>query len=160
MPEAWQVAPTVGVKSRAWPWYARSFVVLPLFGKAPKIKDWSTQDRGVLWMHCNWENLDELTGFGTRLDGLTVIDIDDVAVPEALAVMAAIEETPTYSVRTGGGGFHFYYHGETESQFNLSWGEIKSGPGHQVVGPGSVHPDTGELYRPVCPRLAIQGWGS
>lgn len=59
---------------------------------------------------------------------------------------------PTFSVRTGSGGKHEYYHApgwSDDRQLNIDgtdYGSIRS-DGWQVVIPPSVHPDTGDRYR-------------
>jgi len=54
----------------------------------------------------------------------------------------------TFTVRTGGGGFHLYYHkvGNSwdEIPYSVSWGEIKIS-GH-VVGVGVTHEETRDKY--------------
>lgn len=60
--------------------------------------------------------------------------------------------TSTFTVRTGGGGWHLYFtHGKGEKLVGSlkQYGpgiDIKKAPGGYVVAPGSVHPDTGEHY--------------
>ena len=63
-----------------------------------------------------------------------------------------IKLSKTLVVRTGSGGYHFYYkkpaslvikkllHGYPGVEFKTK--------GTQVVGPGSIHPDTKEMYKP------------
>ena len=57
----------------------------------------------------------------------------------------------TFTVRTGSGNYHFYYrsnHGQNQS-FKIEsneFGSIRSDRWH-AVGPGSVHPETGEEYQ-------------
>jgi DNA-binding CsgD family transcriptional regulator len=59
---------------------------------------------------------------------------------------------PTFTVRTGSGGGHRYYHSPDwtdDRQFNVEgtdYGSLRS-DGWQVVIPPSVHPGTGERYR-------------
>ena len=59
----------------------------------------------------------------------------------------------TYTIRTGGGGYHFYFKKHTHLRLKGTlegWDgiELKS-RGFQLVGPGSIHPDTGEMYKVV-----------
>lgn len=61
----------------------------------------------------------------------------------------------TYIVRTGGGGLHIYFKKpSTVSVCNAlpqyRGVEFKGGPGRQVVGPGSTHPETKVEYTVIC----------
>jgi hypothetical protein len=83
--------------------------------------------------------------------GLAVLDADDLVVwTEMVATLG--ELSPPWTL-TGGGGLHFYVQWVAGLPAKLLWngltvGEVQRGPGQQqVVLPGSIHPDTGEVYR-------------
>ena len=71
-----------------------------------------------------------------------IVDIDTAEIGRAAK---GLPETLTQ--RTGGGGYHLFFKGHTPAirlrnpnDSNLTLGDIQ-GPGKQVVGPGSVHPN-------------------
>ncbi len=77
--------------------------------------------------------------------GLIIIDADT----EELTVLIKSCLPGTFTVKSRR-GFHFYYFSDIEKKIVLKkegghYGEIIS-KGSQVVGPGSVHPDSGNLY--------------
>ncbi|MEM0381069.1 MAG: bifunctional DNA primase/polymerase [Nitrososphaerota archaeon] len=78
---------------------------------------------------------------GIRLDNLTIIDIER---PElwGLFFNAPPEEVARNSwvARTGGGGYHVYFQGETKPVKADGFAEIRSGPKQYVVAPPSLHP--------------------
>lgn len=81
----------------------------------------------------DWRN----RNIGVLTEGLTVVDVD----PRNGGSRAFVEDhgpAATLTVRTGGGGWHYYFRGETKTSPGLVPGiDIKSGPGGYVVGPGS-----------------------
>jgi len=83
-------------------------------------------------------NYGVLCGYG----GLAVPDADRPELEEAMASFLP----QTFTVRTGGGGTHFYYFcPEVHRRIVLEkdgvhYGEVQSF-GQQVVGPGSIHPN-------------------
>jgi len=90
-------------------------------------------------------------GYAIFCDGIAVIDADHPLLLEA------VEDLPeTFTVRTGGGGYHFYYksdldkkiilwYGDDEDKEPEHLGEIQSGGRAYVIGPGSPHP-SGNRY--------------
>jgi hypothetical protein len=92
---------------------------------------------------------------GLPLNGpLVVFDVDDPEFGELLGRQLP----PTFSVRTGSGGEHRYYHCPEWSdnrQFTVAesdYGSIRA-EGWQVVIPPSVHPETSERYQVQSDRL-------
>ncbi len=73
---------------------------------------------------------------------LIVVDIDDVEKLDYTSLPS------TFTVQTGGGGYHLYYFREGDGWDKLDcyhpFGEIKQG-GH-VVGVGVTHDETGNIY--------------
>ncbi len=90
-----------------------------------------------------------------RLCDLAVVDIDPRnggrVIPELMP--------PTRAVRTGSGGWHLYYRhpgGTLAAKLHGHPGiDIKADGGY-VVAPPSIHPDTGQPYRWVGDRPAIE----
>jgi len=98
-------------------------------------------------------NYGVLTGLGS----LVVFDADEVEHLNQLGVLKKLPET--FTVRTGGGGLHFYYYCkglqkkivlsdpvlmEEDGTTPLHLGEIQA-KGEFVIGPGSLH-RTGKRY--------------
>jgi predicted P-loop ATPase len=83
-------------------------------------------------------------------DGYLVVDVDprnggDTSLKELLSNLK-IPATLTFTVKTGGGGHHFYFAKPKGLRIKK---KLKGFPGidfltrgHYVVGPGSIHPDT------------------
>jgi hypothetical protein len=82
-----------------------------------------------------------------RLDELTVLDIEKHELWSLF-----FKEPPevvsrnTWVCRTGGGGFHIYFRGETEPVKADGLAELRSSRKQYVVVPPSIHPDTGKAY--------------
>lgn len=96
---------------------------------------------------CNW---------GLRMDGMTVIDAD---CPEAVQWWLGFGPITDFrtTARHQLERCHFWYRGEVPAgRWRLpdgtAGGEIKSGPGHYVVVPPSIHPN-GQPYRWLGPEL-------
>lgn len=152
------------------------FCVIPLNGKRPAIKDWpskASSDPDVLhhwaklYKSANW-------GFATgKKSGITALDIDG---KWALNTLQELEQQhgilPGPRVKTGGGGIHLYFQYSPDLQNGLrvtkpgEKGEILiCGDGRQLVAPGSVHPDTGNVYvwmercsPSECPIKPVPAW--
>jgi hypothetical protein len=82
-----------------------------------------------------------VTGYGIHTEGLYVVDVDAHRDGEATA--AGLDLAPTFTVATPRGGRHLYYRWDSEVQprgsDTLGPGvDVRTGPGHYVVGPGSV----------------------
>ncbi|MFW6061189.1 MAG: bifunctional DNA primase/polymerase [Planctomycetota bacterium] len=126
--------------------YGLGWSFTPLAGKAPVLKGWQKRPRESLGEALRWAgegNVGLRTG---RVSGVVVVDIDPGADTSELELPA------TVTVRTGReGGRHLYY--ACREPVGCSNGR-KLGPhidfkgdGGQVVFPGSVHPETGQVYR-------------
>lgn len=140
---------------------AAGFIVLPLQGKIP----------GPGWNKAQYEldpDLSRFPGnFGTKLvPSDLVIDVDPrnfksgdkpfKRLCEAIGIDLKTCGGPV--VKTGGGGFHFYFkiHGNRKIKETLPEFpgiEFKS-KGRQVVGYGSTHPDTGKAYELISGSLS------
>ena len=111
--------------------------VFPVTGKEPLVP-W--KENKVLFVEDHpW---DRATGYGVRLDNITVIDID-TKDPTVIQDYPQPHETFTVSTNKG---FHLYYRGPSESILHPGDApvDILSGVRY-VIGPGSLHPD-GAIY--------------
>lgn len=125
------------------------FSVGPLAGKIPitshGVQDF-TADRNVIasWKRkftgCNW---------GVTQAGVICLDVD----PRNGGRVSALNLRPehqTLCVQTGSGGWHLYYRhsGPVRGKVDGIPGiDVKAGGKGYLVCPGSLHPDTGKLYR-------------
>ncbi|GGJ17705.1 hypothetical protein GCM10008995_29350 [Halobellus salinus] len=82
----------------------------------------------------------------TEDNDLIILDSDSDLFTEIVT-----EQLPqTFSVRTGSGNYHFYYRSKVNENQSFKAGEDEFGSVRanrwHCVGPGSVHPETGEDY--------------
>lgn len=127
------------------------FTLIPLKGKIPMVTEWVNTAPG----HYTEQMLVKGNyGVVLRADDL-VIDIDprnfkpgDDPVSRLWARIGA--PLRSFTVKTGGGGLHIYLKKSPDIQVV---GGLKEFPGiefkssgRQVVGPGSIHPDSGKEY--------------
>lgn len=121
--------------------HPRGWHFIPLNGKVPTLKAWTTAPRASLaeaLAYAAEGNVGLRTGL---VSGVVVVDVDtdDCEL-----------EFDAPCVRTGSGGRHYYYAsppaGLRNSVRKLAPGVDIRADGGQVVFPGSVHPETGELY--------------
>ena len=131
--------------------YGRAgFALIPLNGKAPRDSAWTKTKPGSYG-----EKELQNGNYGVVIpETIVVVDVDPrnfVAGENSLVRLSKkVGGLSSYTVGTGGGGLHIY--------FLVSVGlsvvnGLKEYPGiefkhvgRQVVGPGSVHPDTGKIY--------------
>jgi len=115
--------------------------------KKPFEKDWPNKPYTYqdIQQYLGNENYGVLCGYGN----LSVIDCDK----DELVEVVKDKFPKTFTVKTGGGGMHFYYFiPGLEKKIILEkgkghenhYGEVQS-KGTQVVGPGSIHPNS-EYY--------------
>lgn len=108
----------------------------------------------------------QVTGIGWRPPvGIAVLDVDEYkpSAAEQFATFAAAVGLPdTLTIVTGQGGRHLVYRlpdDTRESALSRPKGSgidaVRTHSQGYLVGPGSVHPDTGELYRFEEPRRPI-----
>ncbi len=133
---------------------AAGFPLIPLDGKRPAVHNWEATpagkyDAGAL----------ARGNYGIVLGPQDlVIDVDPrnyVEGDQPLDRLArAIGGIPagTLVVRTGGGGLHIFLKKPAELSVRNAIPEyrgieFKGGPGRQVVGPGSIHPESGKEYK-------------
>lgn len=142
------------------------FVPIPIQpgAKRPFGKGWQFTEhynaidkiKSALW-YFEWEqdlNVGILCG---AKSGIVVLDIDarEGGVERWNIAAASHEPVSTFTVKTGGGGLHMYfkYSAQTSALKNAAnclgkgW-DIRT-DGGQVVGPFSIHPETGKVYLPI-----------
>lgn len=126
---------------------AAGFSIIPLVGKRPPI-DWkvyqerhATDEELIDWFS-RYESMGIVTG---RISGITVIDID--AKSGGLDTLKTLGLPLTWTVRTGGGGWHYYYaYDERISQTaGVYQGIDVRNDGGYVVAPPSPH-ESGKKY--------------
>lgn len=129
------------------------YVLIPLKGKLPVNQNWQETAPG---QHPEAEL--NAGNYGVLLKpGDLVIDVDprnftpgDKPLARLIAIIGPVA---SFTVRTGGGGLHIYLR---KSPDILVRNGLKEFPGiefksagRQVVGPGSIHPDSGKQYETV-----------
>lgn len=132
---------------------AAGFCLIPLRGKNPYIKEW-TQIRPGRYGEA--ELAPQGINYGVSLRaGNLVVDIDprnfekgDTPVARLIADIG--QSLSTFTIKTGNDGYHLYFWKSPDIRVRNS---LKAYPGiefksvgRQVVGPGSIHPDTGKPY--------------
>jgi Bifunctional DNA primase/polymerase, N-terminal len=123
----------------------RGWAFLPVNGKQPIQKAWQKQPRPTLAECERWarrRNVGLRTG---QVSGVVVVDLDNGCDTNEMIL------PDTVTVITGSGGRHLYYQAPDRPVRN-SVGKLGQhidvrGDGGFVVFVGSVHPDTGEVYR-------------
>lgn len=106
--------------------------VFPVNGKQPvKTVQWKRATKDASKWDKEWE---DATGYGVVCDGITVIDIDDRA---GFVASDQPDSFDTHVVLTQSGGMHIYAKGES-TRGKFAFGDIKTGEGSYVVGPGSA----------------------
>jgi hypothetical protein len=137
------------------------FVPIPLNGKVPIPKGWQNTKMSdaleqVKRYSSRANNIGIVTG---RVSDVVVVDIDPDGLPMWYELVRLYEEPQTFKVRTGRGGYHYYFtYASTIDRVTgtklLTTNKIaKTGmdfrsDGGQIVFPfGSKHPDTGVYYQ-------------
>ena len=131
---------------------AEGYSVIRLNGKKPIEKHWEQ------YSHTKrpFEGIGFRTGENAGIacgpaSSLIVLDIDNEELFRAAAQKQDWTVPDTHIIRTGSGGTHYYFRYPLDGKHygNRSfkdYGFDIRGAGGQVVAPGSVHPDTGNLY--------------
>lgn len=134
---------------------AAGFPLIPLKGKIPVGKNWGATPVGKFTS----ETL-AVGNYGVVLSaGYLVLDIDPRRFVQGdkpvtrLAKDLNVNLSGSFSVKTGGGGLHIYFKMPADSDIRVvnelekyRGVEFKSA-GRQVVGPGSIHPETNIEYK-------------
>ena len=132
------------------------YPLVPLRGKIPTVRNW-TETRAGQYA----EDVLAKGNYGVVLQASDVVlDVDPrnfrkddpKALSRLCAMFPGLEQAleNTYVVRTGGGGLHAYFTKPADllirqALIDFPGIEFKT-LGRQVVGPGSVHPDTQKTY--------------
>ena len=112
--------------------------------KRPLETNWQTMNNYQYFDYelTNWLRNENNYGIVCGYGNLAVIDADDAAIAD----LVRTKLPPTFTIRTGSGGMHFYYTvPDLEKKIVLKdndkkhYGEIQW-QGSQVIGPGSIHP--------------------
>ena len=135
--------------------HERGWSFTPLNGKRPFKKGWQKAPRETLDQAHQWAqrgNVGLRTGHVSAPEGkfLVVIDLDMGKPQYDAEAVAALELPQTVTVITGGDGKHLYF--LSDEALGSATGQLPPavdlrGRGGQVGFPGSVHPETGRLYR-------------
>jgi hypothetical protein len=136
---------TEGLVENVWAGHLMGWSFTPLVGKKPVLKGWQSAPHETLQEALGWAakgNVGLRTG---RISGVVVIDAD----PGADLSPLSLPETVT-ALTGRPGARHLYFH--HDGPLGNSSGQL--GPhidvkadGGQVVFAGSVHPETGVMYR-------------
>lgn len=135
------------------------FDLTPLRGKEAFRKDWRQFESSDEVQSYYKEHPDENAGIltGAAHNNLFVIDVD-MHNDDGYESLRAWEAehgtlTDTATVATGGNGLHMYYHAPDGVAVKCHCGKGALFPGLEckgdgglVVAPGSIHPDTGNVY--------------
>lgn len=136
---------------------SKGYTLIPLRGKIPIPTGW--EKAGPL----DYPNAGNNGGnYGVALKaGDLVIDVDPRHFEEGDKPLARLVEAvgvplSSFAVKTGGGGLHIYFTKPPDIKVAHTLKEYPGlefkSSGRQVVGPGSVHPDTGKEY-----TIAVDG---
>jgi hypothetical protein len=130
--------------------HERGWALMPLSGKTPTQKGWQQRPKPTEEQVRQWAQAGNVGLRTGSVSGIMVVDWDGPVGSEQPPILNSIPPTPT--VKTGGGGRHFYLKmpegialGNTVSK--LAPHVDTRGQGGQVVFPGSIHPETGQMYR-------------
>ena len=143
------------------PLIERGLKVIPLRGKSPFLPNWNklaSLDPAVIKA---WDAEYPNSNVGVvATEDYWLLDVDSM---EWFMEHSPLEQAKTLIVRTGSGKLHYYFKHDAESGklnmravMNPRWKNKEETPGEelklleypdQVVGPGSVHPETGKPYK-------------
>jgi len=124
------------------------FCKIASHSKFPIEKDWVNNNYDIKEI-ISWVSNDNNYGVICGINNIAVIDIDE---PELLEDVKLLP--PTFTVKTGSGGYHLYYRiTDMERKIVLEnhikhYGEIQF-TGSMVVGPESIHPN-GNRYEVIA----------
>lgn len=128
--------------------------IVSLYGKRPHLQNW-TQIRVKQRDEDHMDNYGILMG---KVNDIMVLDIDvkdnGVAYWDKLTETHAVPNT--FTVKTGSGGFHFYFKYDASFSNGIKVFKDEDGKhvgidfltdGKMAVAHGSIHPDTGKEYK-------------
>ena len=129
------------------------FALIPLDGKRPLEQSWEATPVG------RYDESNLPGNYGVVLPPtVVVVDVDPRNFKEGDQPLKRLGDAVggipagTLVVRTGGGGMHIYLKKPADVSVRNAIDaypgiEFKAGPGRQVVGPGSLHPESAKEYR-------------
>lgn len=125
------------------------YTLIPLRGKSPFNDKWPEIAPGTY----DENNLPGNYGVALKAGDL-VVDVDPrhfVAGDQPLKrLIAAVGALKSFTVRSGAGGLHIYLRKPADTPIRCKHPDYPGidflSAGRQVVGPGSIHPDTGQEY--------------
>lgn len=130
-------------------------VVIPLFGKAPKLSGWNNYQFSAPSeaIYTSWETGTSGTNIGILLgkcNNLVAVDIDDAYPDEERLIMAVLPPTPAVRFGKKGRQMFYRYTPAVEKKVKFEDGkrcivEILTNGQQSVLAP-SIHPDTGKPY--------------
>lgn len=132
-----------------------NFVVTPLAGKKPLLRDWqnfSLEDSRKNTIDKIQKGAADNFGIVTgKTSSIVVVDIDirENGIENWFKLIEGRQMEETFVVETGSGGYHIYYNYDprlSSCRKLTGWGIDFKSDGGQVVAPGSTHPDTGKIY--------------
>lgn len=142
------------------------YTLTPLNGKIPLVKEW------VKTEYDPFLSPEDIKGnFGVVLqDDDVIVDVDPRNFPKGENSLSrliddlGVEKTEflTFTVKTGGGGLHLYFKKPKELKIRGSLKDYRGiefkTKGQQIVGAGSIHPETHKAYEvkkcPFKPKTA------
>ena len=142
------------------------YILTPLNGKIPIVKEWIKTE------YDPFLSPEDIKGnFGVVLqDDDVIVDVDPRNFPKGENSLSRLisdlnidkSEFLTFTVKTGGGGLHLYFKKPKDFKIRGSLKEYKGiefkTKGQQIVGAGSIHPDTQKAYEvkkcPFAPKTA------
>lgn len=134
----------------------KHFSIIPLNSnsKVPSEHNWTefcVTKRSYCDSDFYWRNVGIACGTASKL---IVLDIDDMEKFAKYKEKYNVREdyAETFIVQTGSGGYHFYYEYPDDGKCYKSRSYQELGfdiraDGGQVVAPGSIHPETNQVYR-------------
>ncbi|MEI7827756.1 MAG: bifunctional DNA primase/polymerase, partial [Euryarchaeota archaeon] len=143
-----------GVWDNALEMAAHWFKVIPLNGKDAFLSEWPKKGRSSSAGIKEWAKTFPAKNYGVICDGFFVLEID-LDGNDFVAEVDRLKDilgpfTHGFTVKTGraGGGYHIYCrsNGREIPKQDLTELTQARGVGHYVVGPGSIHPNTGAVY--------------
>lgn len=139
------------------------FVPILLRGKIPLRKGWTNttlqEAKEIFSKIKSFHNIGILTGIPS---GIIVIDVEKAELPEWNELLEEHKKLKeTFTVKTGGGGLHLYFSLDDLEMIRngvkikiplenkkFSKFDVRT-TGGQVVFIGSIHPETGKVYKPI-----------
>ncbi len=131
---------------------AAGYTLIPLYkGKNPGFDAWEHTMPGEF---SEAELARQNYGIALRSTDL-VVDIDprNFAAGDSPVrrLVEKVGKLSSFTVKTGGGGYHIYFKKPADMAVRNGLREypgveFKAGPGRQMVGPGSLHPESGKEY--------------